>query len=355
MRLPHDTHRAAPKTAPGFTLIELLVVMGIIVVLASLLIPMVMRSMRKGVAMKTAADLNTIAIALDAYKADFGDYPRLPVYLSPDPNAGIAIFDVGAATLGKALFGPYGDGMLPSPPNPSNVVDPDDPPAWSTGKAYRPGECVSHPALPGLWVCIVTTTPGIAPPDGNYWAPFNPRDAADGPGFRTRLAVNGVAQGKVWGPYLKPENFKTTGVALNDRDGNPILYFPASSAQANVRTARSYIDLDSQTRVPPTPIIPKYDAENNLKIFRRAGETNDTNSLARMQALLGDFNTDGSIDAQAGAGTEQPAATGAFILWAAGPDGLFGPNDIIDNPASADDWHANRRAVEKCDDVTNFR
>src|SRR4051812_10901389 len=63
-------------TRQGFTLIELLVVIGIIVVLASLLIPMVMRARHAALRNSIGAQLNTIATALDAYKADWGDYPR---------------------------------------------------------------------------------------------------------------------------------------------------------------------------------------------------------------------------------------------------------------------------------------
>lgn len=333
MHPPHKFRRA-------FSLIELLVVIGIVAVLAAILVPMVMRSMRQGGRIKTAADLNTIAIALEAYKQDFGDIPRVP-YNQPD---------VGAAVLGMALVGPYGDGFLPAPPNPVGTNDADDPPPYDPTKAYRAGECVVN--LPTMYVCIVATSPGTPTSDPNHWAPFSPRDGADGPGFRSRV-VNGVPQGKVWGPYLKPENFRMTGLALNDGDGKPILYFPASGGAANVNSPRGFIDREVQTRALGTPIVPKYNADNNLKAFRRLSESVDDNAIARIQVMLGDMNTNGGIDSLLG--TEAAAATGPFILWAAGPDGQFGPNDVIDNPPSATDWQTNRRLVEKCDDVTNFR
>ena len=61
----------------GFTLIELLVVIGIIVLLATFLLPVFKRVHIQSSRAGTAADLEIISQALEAYKADFGDYPRL--------------------------------------------------------------------------------------------------------------------------------------------------------------------------------------------------------------------------------------------------------------------------------------
>lgn len=61
----------------GFTLVEMLVVVGIIVLLISILVPMAMHSYRVAVRTRMHADLQTIGNALEAYKTDFGDYPRL--------------------------------------------------------------------------------------------------------------------------------------------------------------------------------------------------------------------------------------------------------------------------------------
>ena len=113
---------------------EILVVIGILALLIGLLTPMIVRTMRRGVAMKTAADLNAIGIALDAYKQDFGDYPRVPSGPNPENQS------LGAAILGMALLGPYGDGVIP--PTPPVTNDLDDPPAYVNTKEYRAGQCV---------------------------------------------------------------------------------------------------------------------------------------------------------------------------------------------------------------------
>src|SRR5829696_9407753 len=99
MKVKHDSPKSPRRgNRDGFTLIELLVVIGIIVLLAGLLLPMLYKTYRSASRTRLAADLNSIGVALDAYKSDFGDYPRVPA-------AG-----TGFAVLGKALIGP-GDAL----------------------------------------------------------------------------------------------------------------------------------------------------------------------------------------------------------------------------------------------------
>src|SRR4051812_886634 len=81
----------------GFTLIELLVVIGIIVILMGLALPAILKALKSGQRTKAAADFQTIAAGLEAFKQDFGDYPRVE-----QSNEGFAV-------LTKALIGPYGD------------------------------------------------------------------------------------------------------------------------------------------------------------------------------------------------------------------------------------------------------
>ena len=63
--------------------------------------------------------------------------------------------------------------------------------------------------------------------------------------------------------------------------------------------------------------------------------------------MLGDLNADGKITSP----PEEPAYEGAYILWSAGPDEIFGP-PAGPQISTVQDW---RKAVEKSDDVTNFR
>ncbi len=62
--------------------------------------------------------------------------------------------------------------------------------------------------------------------------------------------------------------------------------------------------------------------------------------------MLGDYNCDGLIDPSAQPRGES-AFTGDYVLWSAGPDGLYGPtNATAATPPTAND-------IQKCDDVLN--
>src|SRR4051794_26541730 len=67
----------ASANAAGFTLVEMLVVIGIIVVLVGMLMPSLNRAWKSAVRSSLANDLQAIATALEAYRQDFGDYPRV--------------------------------------------------------------------------------------------------------------------------------------------------------------------------------------------------------------------------------------------------------------------------------------
>src|SRR4051794_30359767 len=67
------------RKKPGFTLVEMLVVIVVIALLAGLLIPMVMKARTSARGARMSMDLQAIETGLEAYKADFGDYPRIPV------------------------------------------------------------------------------------------------------------------------------------------------------------------------------------------------------------------------------------------------------------------------------------
>src|SRR5271154_1752165 len=90
----------------AFTLVELLVVIGIIAILAGLLLPMVNQVYRSSKITGQKADFVTIANALDAYKADFGDYPRndvLPRWNTIPPTGALAApihLSLAAALMG---------------------------------------------------------------------------------------------------------------------------------------------------------------------------------------------------------------------------------------------------------------
>jgi hypothetical protein len=153
---------------------------------------------------------------------------------------------------------------------------------------------------------------------------------------------------------LKPEQFKlgnpTPGgpasppagagyLALLDRYNKPILYYRAIG-KPNIRLTRSYVAYRGDDK-------PLYNAADNWNPVNSTGAMNKE-TLSRM---LGDVNADGDIDAASTAAAETPAHEGPYLLWSAGPDETFGPPAglPVSNP------ELTRRAVQRSDDITNFR
>jgi prepilin-type N-terminal cleavage/methylation domain-containing protein len=101
----------------GFTIIELLTVMSIIVILISLLMPALNRVRRYATDVKQKAQLHAIAVALDAFNADFGSYPDSNAVDSSDSQgysyAGGNNYG-GAMRLAEALVGQDLKGFNPS-------------------------------------------------------------------------------------------------------------------------------------------------------------------------------------------------------------------------------------------------
>ncbi len=284
----------------GFSLVELLVVISIIAVLAAIIAPATMKAWRQASRTATANDLQAIGAALEAFKADTGDYPRV-TGASADPEK--LGYD-GAITLCQALLGP---------------ADTDD----------------------------------LDDDDGNLDPITVATNERKDLGFRLRPG------GKVYGPYLPAERFQTRKIVtvatvtipetesttvLLDRDGQPILYFPASPTKPNVRIAATspYVGQADTSR---------YDANDNLGAtaspfgpFTRSA-ADAAAALERIRLILRDDNKNGYID-----GTEEPVDL-PFVLWSAGPDSVYGPNADM----AGDTTVLNRADADKCDDVTNFR
>ena len=313
---PRDPAKSA---AAGFTLIELLVVIGILALLAGILLPMALKAYGAGRRARTASDLQSISVALDAYKADFGDYPR------------VGANQAGAATLGLALVGPYGDGVLPA-----GGVDDKDPPTVVAGTEYNPGDTVRQTAAlnSNQYVCLVKSM-GSTITDQSMWALLPPgfaNDGFDGPGFKAR------AGGRVRQPYMAEGKVKTRGLDILDADGNPILYFPASLARPNVNLLDGYVAVEN--RGGNNPVIPRYNVLDNSVVFdpNAAYDSTAAAPLKRVRAMLGGA-TNGSVAAG------KTAVEAPYLLWSAGSDARYGP--VAADPTPSD--------VSKCDDVTNFR
>ena len=281
----------------------MLVVIGIILVVIGLAVPMVMRAWRIGDRTATFNDLHVIAVALDAYHTDHGEYPRVTLPWAGAPRD----FD-GARMLYRALVGPGAAG-----------------PSGTSG------------------------TPASAGPkvfDGKG----SEQDATlPGPGFRLR-----GSQGRVYGPYISTDHFKTANpttpgqlnpepgfLTLLDRYGKPILYYPATG-RPDVRVPYGFLD-DYDPAKPPREGRAMYNAADNL------GGMN----AATFAFTMGDCNLNTRID-KPGSVWEEPLYVGQFMLWSAGPDEVFSI-PLKEPVIPTKDPRGYRLMFQKCDDITNFR
>lgn len=323
------TRRRARKLG-GFTLVEILVVIGIMVAIAAIAIPMINRARIVGIKTRVAADLQAIGVALDAYKNDFGDYPRFTADNDDPALAGPAKkFINGAEMLCLALIGPRSkDGIDTFPPGHASDTF-----------------------------------------DG---------DGADGPGFRTSVPPSDAASAdlakrrmpRVYGPYMDPAKFKladpaamttTPDLKLHEPKNlvmlsyydTPILYFPSRAQKASINAPSGYVALLPASPVPLDHPIrgSMWDARYGVRFFRHGGEANDNESIKRFRVMLGDTNFDGDIDPA----SETADHEGGYALWATGPDDKFGPDDLPPTVTSPSAFKQVEEAVQKCDDVVNFR
>jgi prepilin-type N-terminal cleavage/methylation domain-containing protein len=327
----------------GFTLIEMLVVIGIILVLAGLLLPSLAGAYRSAQRTAMAADLNAIGVALEAYKKDFGSYPRVvkdPATTVIDPTHPNPM--LGAQMLAFALMGP---------------ARATDPAATANARLIQDG-------ADGFGFRVQRT----AGNDGNLNTPDD------------------VMQGKTYPPYLQSDRFKcmdpmddaapaqTNNIAdthalrfcLLDRNNKPILYFPASSAHPNVKIAPAvagapapYVDSSIATGNASEGSL--YDGDDNLMWFTNdpttyasaamtaaASQPDKDISLKRIRVLLGETKTANGVIENGETPVDLP-----FLLWSAGPDEKFGPVDLSTaSPTALEDSDA--AVIRKCDDVTNF-
>lgn len=220
--------------ARGFTLIELIVVAGVIVLLASLLVPMLAKAYKSSVRSRMLADLHVLSQGLEAYKLDQRDYPRIyanPANQNTDPRVD------GAILLCWALIAPGPDIIAGGQPGGDGANGPGFRQRGTSGTVYGP-----------------------------YVAPEK---------FRMGLPADGSPSS---------DNLRT---AILDRNDKPIYYCPARPNGA------SYINQPGGfvADYSGTGMQPMYDHAYFID-----PNQNPVIDLAVMQHALGDANANGYID-----------------------------------------------------------
>ena len=169
----------------GFSLVEILVVIGIIVVLAGILLPSLIRAYSQADKTRAKYDLQAIGVAIEAYRSDFGDIPR--TYGN----------NKGAHALCRALFGPG-----PA----ADVTAGDQQGDGADGLGFR-----------------------VRAGGGKVWGPYLQSD---------RLNVDDDATaGNTIASYAN--------VGIFTKDNTPILYYPAAVNKPNVTAPGGYVGTSS--------------------------------------------------------------------------------------------------------------
>jgi type II secretory pathway pseudopilin PulG len=280
----------------AFTLVEMLVVIGIIVLLVGILLPTVMSVRRNAEKNAVRMELQTISLALEAYKADFGDYPR-----PPDTATGRKY-----RLLAWALIGPYDAKAI------GGVTDP------------------------------LSTTPPNAPLiDGN-----------DGPGFRTSFSVStsGVVKGsKVWGPYLAPDKFKLINPLIDnvpsgyvdlkwdiaDRYGSAIEYFPR---WRNYKAGQHLFGKDAATAATAT-----YDYRQQWQLNPTGNPDPDYQGIRYLRKALGDDDPPTAPGSDLINAAESLKEAPPFLLLSRGPLRMFSSDTDI------------QTKFAKCEEISNLQ
>lgn len=285
-------------------MIEMILVIGIAILLMTLVVPMLGKVNKAAQRTRQSADLQAITQALEAYRADQHDYPRLPPGMkSTDPN-----FVSGAELLCWALLAPG-----PAVADQKHLVgDGSDGMGFrqrgTKGQVYGPYLTPSKFRIYSMYSTKSPPTPPVLDDDSaavilDYWdnpvyyCPATPNvDPTVGPpqsgGYMVTYAGNGPR------PMYDP------------------IYFtePGTFSPANFQTQDASIQ-----------------------------GTQNVMLLSEMQEMLGDLNHDGVVVTTDPHHPETQQNL-PFLLWSAGPNGQFG----------FDRTKGMAIYPYKSDDVTNF-
>jgi len=285
----------------AFTTIELITVVAIIAMLVALLVPsltMVRNAARRA---QQKAQFNAIAMALEAFKQDYGDYPPSDWPLPPDPESNYC----GAQKLAEALLGLDLLGFHPESD-------------WRADGTKRSG---------GYFLYDPTRATDIQKRKGPYLETSKARafrlgDIFDFGSISSPLAT---APGPltfvicdVYG-WKKVELVDATGkIVQSTRAGAPILYYKANTV--------------SKTIDEPTLVTDRvYDVTDNIPVIELKQSVDGrehplANPNGNFRYFYFDYIRDPRVTAK-----PWPYRPDSYILISAGRDGLYGTEDDITN------------------------
>ena len=132
------------RTTSAFTLVEMLTVMAVIAILAGLIVQVNAFAHKKAALARAEGEIRTMVAACEAYKGDFGGYPReesVTDDLDPrtDGNSGSEKYQKASLILYKAISGDAKQGVNPEPPA-TSTDNPDGKPETKGYCEFRPDQ-----------------------------------------------------------------------------------------------------------------------------------------------------------------------------------------------------------------------
>jgi len=311
----------------GFTLIELLTVVGIIAMLIGLLLPALAEVRRTVKVAQQKAQFSTIAMALEAYKNDFGSYPEsdyLPPSLAPTPDFQ-ASQRFTEAVVGLDLLGYHPDSPWPLQPavSPDNKMDLYFPQPIDTDYD-RNLNARKGPYIEDATKWVFPLKDGRLFDDSSYPVVDGLYDAS----YNIQPLVNSYVMCDVFGVRkISTYNKAATEIVETVTAGTPILYFKADTSSNTMQLSfgnrydvRDNIGL---IRLDPLSQMDKPPAERKPHPFYKPL------FYSLDPALF--YSTDYKIVDPRVQNTIWPHNPDSYILISAGEDGLYGNQDDITN------------------------
>ncbi len=307
IRLRRNRERAA-----GFTLVELLTALAVVAVLLALIVPAFNLITKQALNVRQKGQFNRIEVALEAFRTDFGDYPR------SRPNSRY----YGAQMLAEAIVGWDGFGF-----HPNSVFSYDG---------------TNNPAGGGTRVYADPTSPS----PGETWdqnvkarkGPYLELEAAGAVRLTNmELYRPNVTQPSTQWPaaatYVLADSFgKVTHAKTKKKTGMPILYYKAN-------TSGTLHPMDDANVADNDPMWAQcvFDIRDNQAFFAYqpytlSGTQVPSESWYRRTNWYKFYEMTANPDHlnEAVPRLSRPYRSESFILQSAGPDGLYGtPDDVF--------------------------
>jgi len=305
IRLRDNRQRAA-----GFTLIELLTALAVVAVLLALIVPAFNLITKQALNVRQKGQFNRIEVALEAFRTDFGDYPR------SRPNYQY----YGAQMLAEAVVGWDGFGFHPNsvfsfdgtdnpsqtgPRNPVYVAPGDS--TWDQNVKSRKGPYLELEAAGAVQLTNMELhRPNVTPPSKQW------------PAATT---------------YVLADSFgKVTHAKTKKKTGMPILYFKAN-------TSGTLHPMDDANVADNDPMWPQciFDIHDNEAFFAYqaytlSGTQVPSESWYRRTNWYQFYEMTANPDHlnETVPSLSRPYRSESFILQSAGPDGVYGtPDDVF--------------------------